>query len=332
MAAKPIGTTATAPSANGSAGLPDHGTKGSVVTHFGGSQMPAPIGFIGLGMMGLPMARNLLRHDHALIACDPSAAARAALAEGTAAGAVAFVETPAAVADVAEVIVLMLPDSPVVAQVMEGANGLLSGIRPGQIIIDMSSSLPAETRRFAALTAPRGVPFIDAPVSGGVVKARAGTLAIMVGGSDAAYAKAEPVLRGMGETLIRTGPAGSAHAMKALNNFVYAAGQLAVAEALRLAEGLDLDLNILADVLNASSGRNITTETKMRAMLAGDYQLGFSLGLMRKDLETAGAIAEETGFDAQSLAVCRARWTAAMAALGARVDTTEIHRFIGRTP
>lgn len=290
----------------------------------------APVGFIGLGMMGLPMARSLLRRGRSLIACDTSAAARAALAEGSASGAVCFAETPASVADVAQAIVLMLPDSHIVAQVMEGSDGLLSGLRAGQIVIDMGSSVPAETKRLAALAAARGAALIDAPVSGSVVKAKAGTLAIIVGGDDAAWTRAEPVLRDMGETLIRTGATGSAHAMKALNNYVYAAGLLATAEALRMAEMLDLDLAVFADVLNASSGRNVATETKVRQeILPGRYQGGFRLGLMRKDLETAGAIAAEAGFDAKSLALCRALWSDAVAVLGPQADNTEIHRFLG---
>ncbi|MCB4821490.1 NAD(P)-dependent oxidoreductase [Roseicella aerolata] len=290
----------------------------------------APVGFIGLGMMGLPMARSLLRRGRSLVACDMSEAARAALAEDAAPGAVRFADTPAGVADAAEVIVLMLPDSRIVAQVMEGEGGLLPALRRGQLVIDMGSSVPAETRRLAALAAARGAMLVDAPVSGSVVKAKAGTLAIMAGGDDAAWAKAEPVLRDMGETLIRTGAVGSAHAMKALNNYVYAAGLLATAEALRMAEALELDLSIFADVLNASSGRNIATETKVKQeILPGRYQGGFQLGLMRKDLETAGAIATEAGFDAQSLALCRALWTDAVAALGPKADNTEIHRFLG---
>ena len=289
-----------------------------------------PVGFIGLGMMGLPMARSLLRQGHRLLACDTSAEARAALAEGAAPGALRFADAPAGVADAARVIVLMLPDSRAVAAVMEGEAGLLGALRSGQLVIDMGSSLPAETRRLAALAAARGAALIDAPVSGSVAKARTGTLAIMAGGDDAAWAKAEPVLRGMGESLIRTGATGSAHAMKALNNYVYAAGLLATAEALRMAEGLGLDLGIFADVLNASSGRNVATETKVKQeILPGRYAGGFQLGLMRKDLETAGAIAEETGFDARALALCRARWAEAMAALGPRADNTEIHRFLG---
>lgn len=290
-----------------------------------------PLGFIGLGMMGLPMARCLLRHGRALLACDPSEAARAALAEGAEAGAVRFAATPAEVAGEAETVMLVLPDSKVVAHVVEGPGGLLAALRPGHLVLDMGSSLPAETRRLAAAAAGRGAAFLDAPVSGGVAKARDGTLAIMLGGEDAACARAEPILRDMGAPPIRTGPVGSAHAMKALNNYVYAAGLLAAAEAVRMADALGLDTGVFADVLNASSGRNVATETKLKSdVLSGRYAAGFQLGLMRKDLETAGAIAAETGFDAPGLSLCRALWAEAVASLGPRVDNLEIHKFLGQ--
>ena len=289
-----------------------------------------PVGFIGLGMMGLPMARSLIARGFHVLACDTSDAARAALAEGTPAGAAAFAADPAAVAAGADVVVLMLPNSRIVAQVMEGEGGLVAALRPGTLVIDMGSSEPGETRRLAGLVEARGAALVDAPVSGSVAKAKTGTLAIMVGGDDAAFARAEPVLRGMGEAIIRTGAVGSAHAMKALNNFVYAAGLLATAEALRMGEALGLDLGILTDVMNASSGRNIATETKSRQeIISGRYAGGFQLGLMRKDLDTAGSIAEQTGFPASMLALCRERWAEAVAALGPKVDNTEIHRFIG---
>ena len=290
----------------------------------------APIGFIGLGMMGLPMARCLLAKGFLIVACDTSAEARAALAEGAPPQAVQFAEDPAAVAAGSTLIFTMLPTSAVVHAVMEGPRGLLSALRSGSVVVDMGSSLPGETRRLAPLVAARGASFVDAPVSGGVAKARNGTLAIMVGGDDASFAIAEPALRAMGEAIIRTGTVGSAHAMKALNNFVYAAGLLAASEALRMGEKLGLDLPVLADVLNASSGRNFSTETKVKQdILSGKYTRGFQLGLMRKDLEIAGSIAEETGFDAQALAVCRTQWTRAVEALGPTVDNSEIHRFLG---
>jgi 3-hydroxyisobutyrate dehydrogenase len=215
-----------------------------------------------------------------------------------------------------------------VAEVMRG---LLPALRPGAVVVDMGSSVPAQTRRLAAEAAARGAAMIDAPVSGSVVKARAGTLAIMVGGADAAFARAEPVLRDMGEAILRTGPVGSAHAMKALNNYVYAAGLLATAEAVDIGARLGLDLGVLAEVLNASSGRNVATETKLRQeILSGRYAGGFQLGLMRKDLDTAGAVAAEAGVEARALALCRAVWAEAVAALGPGVDNTEVHRFLAK--
>ncbi len=289
----------------------------------------ARIGFIGLGMMGLPMARNLLRRGNSLLACDSSAAARDALLEGAPAGAVAFAATPAELAAGVELVVLMLPDSKIVSAVMEGEGGLLGALRPGHLVIDMGSSLPGETRRLAPLVAAKGANLADAPVSGGVAKARTGTLAIMFGGDDAAWARAEPVLGCVGEALIRCGSIGAGHAMKALNNFVYGAGLLAAAEAFRMGEKLGLDLNILAEVMNASSGRNVATESKAQAMIQGTYPVGFQIGLMRKDLATAAAIAAETGEPARALTTALELYNQAVDALGPRVDTTEIHRYLG---
>lgn len=289
------------------------------------------VGFVGLGMMGLPMARSLVTRGFRVLGCDTSEAARQALAAGAPDGAVAFAPTPAAVAAAVDVVVLMLPNSRIVSQVTEGEDGLLAALRPGMLVIDMGSSEPGETRRLAEVATARGAAMVDAPVSGSVAKAKTGTLAIMVGGDDATFAKAEPVLKGMGEAIIRTGGVGSAHAMKALNNFVFAAGLLATAEALRMGDALGLDLGILTDVMNASSGRNIATETKSRQeIINGRYAGGFQLGLMRKDLETAGSIAESTGVAAPSLALCRALWTEAVGMLGPGVDNTEIHRFLGK--
>lgn len=279
------------------------------------------VGFIGLGMMGKPMAMNLVSKGVALTTLDA--------ADVTIEGATAVADA-ASIAKAAKLVILMLPDSKVVAAVMEG---LLPALQPGSLVVDMGSSEPGESRRWAAALKAKGCRMLDAPVSGGVTKARAGTLAIMVGGEDADYARAEPVLKAVGENLIRTGGIGSAHAMKALNNYVYAAGLLAVAEASQMAEAQGLDLGILAAVLNASSGRNIASETKLaQEMTSGRYAGGFQLGLMRKDLETAGSISEATGVPAEMLQLCRGLWTEAMAEYGPKRDNTEIHRFIKSRP
>ncbi|OJY67314.1 MAG: oxidoreductase [Rhodospirillales bacterium 70-18] len=284
------------------------------------------LGFIGLGMMGMPMALAAARAGVEVMAHDatPGRAAEFVALAGEARGDVAG--SAAEVGGACRVVVLMLPTSAHVASVVEELAGAM---QPGGLVIDMGSSVPGETRRLAGALAARGVGLIDAPVSGSVAKAKIGTLAIMVGGGDGEFALAEPFLKTMGSTLIRTGAVGSAHAMKALNNFVYAAGLLAASEAMRLGARQGLDLGVLTDVLNASSGRNVATETKLRqCILPGSYDGGFQLGLMAKDLETAGAIAAEGGYPAESLALCRQVWQRALASLGGRADNTEIHRFL----
>jgi 3-hydroxyisobutyrate dehydrogenase len=279
------------------------------------------VGFIGLGMMGKPMAMNLVSKGVSVTSLDAAGV--------TIEGATAVTDA-AALAKAGKLIILMLPDSKIVASVMET---LLPALQPGSLVIDMGSCEPGETRRWAAALKARGCGMLDAPVSGGVTKARAGTLAIMVGGDDADYARAEPVLKAVGEALIRTGEIGSAHAMKALNNYVYAAGLLAVSEAAQMAEAQGLDAGIFAAVLNASSGRNIASETKLaQEITSGRYAGGFQLGLMRKDLETAGSISEQTGVAADMLQLCRGLWAEAMAEYGPKVDNTEIHRFIKNRP
>jgi 3-hydroxyisobutyrate dehydrogenase len=289
-----------------------------------------PLGFIGLGAMGLPMAACAARH-HALLACDSDPVRLALLVEEI--GQPSTLHTTPVAAEVGQrcdVVVLMLPSSREVAAVVAELAPVLS---PGALVIDMGSSTPGETRRLAAALAMRDIHMIDAPVSGGVPKAKTGTLSILVGGTDAAAATALPYLQAMGETIIRTGAVGSGHAMKALNNFVYAAGLLAAVEALRLGEAEGLDLDLLADVLNASSGRNVATETKLKQfILRGDYAGGFRLGLMTKDLENGVSMARESGIEAASLATCLDAWRRALDALGPDADNTEIHRTIGTRP
>lgn len=278
------------------------------------------VGFVGLGMMGRPMAMNLVAKGCPLTSLD----AAGVTLEGAEA-----VSDAAMLAKESRLIILMLPDSRAVDAVM---SSLLPALSAGSLVIDMGSSEPGETRRWAEALAGRGCAMMDTPVSGSVPKARVGNLAIMVGGADADFTRAEPVLRMMGEAIIRTGEVGSAHAMKALNNYVYAAGLLAVSEAAQVAEAQGLDLGIFAQVLNASSGRNIASETKLaQEITPRRYAGGFQLGLMRKDLETAGGIAASTGVDAPLLALLRARWSAALGELGPRADNTEIHRFITGT-
>lgn len=298
-----------------------------------------PVGFVGLGAMGLPMAACLVRSGRIVLGCDADPTRLSMLVD--ACGDTERVHTTPVVSEVADrcdTVILMLPTSAHVAAVVQGTRegdvlggGLVEGLRPGALIIDMGSSIPGETRRLAENLAERGLRLIDAPVSGGIPKAQDGTLAILVGGAEADVTEATPLLRAMGETLIRTGPVGSGHAMKALNNYVYAAGLLAAVEAAQVAEAAGLDRGILTDVLNASSGRNVATETKLRQFIIPEtYQGGFRLSLMAKDLETAGALAQETGVATRGLDLCREIWREALAVLGPEADNTEIYRRVGK--
>lgn len=291
-----------------------------------------PLGFIGIGMMGLPMAAAVARAGHSILACDSDPARLVLLADEC--GPESRVHTTLLVAEVGarcRTVVLMLPTSAHVGDVVLGTNGLAETLSPGSLIVDMGSSIPSETRQLAATLATRGLRLMDAPVSGGVAKARRGRLAILVGGAEADVEQVRPYLQAMGETLLRTGAVGSAHAMKALNNFVYAAGLLATVEATRMAEAARLDLDMFAAVLNASSGRNVATETNLaQFILPGTYAGGFRLGLMAKDLETAATLAEETEIEAIALEACRTAWRRALEQLGPDADNTEIHRTVAK--
>jgi 3-hydroxyisobutyrate dehydrogenase len=291
-----------------------------------------PIGFIGLGSMGLPMAAGLVRGGHAVLACDVDPGRLALLIENVGPGAPLHTTPIAAeVGARCDIVVLMLPTSAEVCQVVR--DELMDALPDGALIIDMGSSIPEQTRMLAMELAEVGRRLVDAPVSGGVPKARDGTLSILVGGEPDDVVLALPILRVMGERLFRTGPVGSAHAMKALNNFVYAAGLLAACEALRLAEAAGLDQEILVDVMNASSGRNFATETKLKQLiLSGTYDGGFSLALMAKDLEIAGSLAREAGSTPDCLTACRAAWQRALAEIGGDADNSAIHRTIGQSP
>lgn len=295
--------------------------------------MSLKLGFIGLGMMGLPMLENLagvdgfhiLAHDR-----DPGRLDR--LKAHPAWGRTLL---PAAtLADLADcaVVITMLPNSAITNAVIEGGAdgpGLAALLPRGVTLIDMGSSNPADTLRLAPRLHEAGITLIDAPVSGAVAKAANGTLAIMAGGAAEDVERVRPILSRMGATLIHTGAVGSAHAMKALNNYVYAAGLLAASEALLIAQGMDLDLNVFTQVLNASSGRNVATETKLAQFIVpGTFNGGFALGLMAKDLRTANSLQQLAKVPAPQLSLCTDLWQRALQSLPATADNTEIYRYL----
>jgi 3-hydroxyisobutyrate dehydrogenase len=286
------------------------------------------IGFVGLGNMGAPMAENLLKAGFELAVADADPGRLADFANRAA--------LPASLADfgrASDLVVTMLPDGKIVRKVLCGSpgsnDGILAGLAAGSLVIDMSSSAPVGTCELGAALAARGVALVDAPVSGGVKRAADGTLAIMVGGEAADIERCRPLLAAMGRDIFPTGKLGSGHAMKALNNYVSAAGLAAAAEAVLVGQRFGLDPAVMTDILNASTGRNNATENKLKQfILSRRYGAGFSLGLMAKDLRTALETAEATATPAPLAAACIALWNAAEARLGGAADHTEIARYL----
>jgi 3-hydroxyisobutyrate dehydrogenase len=228
----------------------------------------------------------------------------------------------------ADALVTMLPDGEAVREAVLEA---LPALSPGAIVIDMSSSDPLSTRALEAALKSRNIDLVDAPVSGAVVKAKDGTLAIMVGGSREAFEKVLPVLRAMGKELFHVGPLGAGHAVKALNNYLGAAGTLAGFEALLIARAFGLDPKPMLDAINASTGRNSTTERKIpQQVLTGAFASGFKLALMAKDVGIAAGLARDLGIETPYLRTTLQLWRAAQKALAAGADHTEIYSFLER--
>ena len=248
------------------------------------------IGFIGLGNMGGPMARNLLKAGHAVVGFD---IVPAALEAHRAAGGAVAASAGEAVRD-ADVLVTMLPSGRHVRDLFMGADGLLSVVRLETLLID-SSTIDVETARTVAAAAQAaGIDMLDAPVSGGVGGAEAGTLTFMVGGSAPGFARAEPVLQVMGKTVVHAGPAGSGQAAKICNNMVLGISMIGVCEAFGLAEKLGLDTQKLFDISSKSSGQcwSLTSYCPVPGPVPAspanrDYKPGFSAALMLKDLKLA---------------------------------------------
>ena len=286
-----------------------------------------PIAFIGLGMMGLPMAMRLLEAGYEVRGNDLSAAARTAFAER---GGTSF-DTAREAAEGAAIAITMLPDGKIVREALLGAGSAAEALRPEALVIDMSSSAPLGTRSLAQELSARGIQLIDAPVSGGVKRAADGTLAIMAGGEPDLFERARPVLEAMGRNIFATGPIGSGHAVKALNNYVSAAGLAAACEAAIIAEKFGIDQALLVDVLNVSTGRNNSTENKMKPMvLSGRFDSGFAMALMAKDVRTATDLASALGVEAKGARAAAELWANAVTVLGKDADHSEIYRFLAR--
>jgi 3-hydroxyisobutyrate dehydrogenase len=254
------------------------------------------IAFIGLGNMGSPMARNLLKAGHGLTVFDLN---KAALAELVGAGAVAAASPAAAVAG-AETVITMLPMAAHVNTVLFAEDGVFAGLGAGVPIIDSSTIDPQSAQAFAKATAERGSAFVDAPVSGGTAGAAAGTLTFMVGATPEVCEQVRPVLEAMGKNIIHCGASGTGQIAKICNNLLLGIAMAGVAEAMSLGEKLGIDVKTLASIINTSTGRcwSADTNNPMPGVLPGapssrGYTGGFGTDLMLKDMTLATQAAHQ---------------------------------------
>ena len=249
------------------------------------------VGFVGLGIMGCPMARNLLKQGHALTVWSRRAASMQPLLDAGARGA----SSPAEVASAADVVISMVPDAPDVREVMLGAQGIARGARPGLVAVDMSTILPAAAREIAADLQALGIAFLDAPVSGGEGGAIAGTLTIMVGGTAAAMARVRPLFECMGKTIVHIGDSGAGQVAKATNQIITGVGVLTVAEALNFARRNGVDPAKVREALMGGAANSRILENHGQRMLDRNFNPGFKSWMHQKDMNIVLQTAHRLG-------------------------------------
>jgi 3-hydroxyisobutyrate dehydrogenase-like beta-hydroxyacid dehydrogenase len=284
------------------------------------------IGFIGLGVMGAPMATHLAQAGHRLHLLDANAdvAARLAAALGGQA-----LRTPAEVAAASEIVVTMLPDGEVVRQVALGEQGLMLGLRPGALLLDTSSAEPWLTQQTAAGLAACGATMVDAPVSGAAWGAQAAELVFMVGGSEPDVARVRPLLDVMGRSVHHLGGLGSGHAMKCINNCITSMTFLATAEGLVAGKRYGLDPAVMVDVLNQSTGGSWVAQTHFHQRIFNRaFDDPFKLALMLKDIGIAVQLAQQTGTPMPMAGLGQQLWRMADHEAGAGASVSELVRWV----
>jgi 2-hydroxy-3-oxopropionate reductase len=249
------------------------------------------IGFIGLGIMGKPMAKNLLKAGHTLVVYDVVEAPVKELVE---AGATAG-SSPRDVASRNDLIITMLPNSPHVKKAVLGEGGVIEGVRPGSVLVDMSSIAPLASREVAAELAKKGVEMLDAPVSGGEPKAIDGTLAIMVGGKEAVFESVKDVLLKMGASAVLCGDIGAGNVTKLTNQIIVALNIAAMSEAFVLATKAGVDPERVFNAIKGGLAGSTVLNAKAPMVLEGNYKPGFRIELHIKDLQNALDTAHENG-------------------------------------
>jgi 2-hydroxy-3-oxopropionate reductase len=249
------------------------------------------IGFIGLGIMGKPMAKNLLKAGHKLVVYDIlDTPVRELVEAGATAG-----SSPMNVASRSELIITMLPNSPHVKEAVLGKNGVIEGAKPGSVLVDMSSIAPLASREVAAELAGKGIEMLDAPVSGGEPKAIDGTLAMMVGGKEAVFEKVKDVLLKMGASAVLCGDIGAGNVTKLANQIIVALNIAAMSEAFVLAVKAGVDPERVFDAVKGGLAGSTVLNAKAPMVLQGNYKPGFRIELHIKDLQNALDTAHEIG-------------------------------------
>ena len=249
------------------------------------------IGFIGLGIMGKPMAKNLLKAGYALTVCDVNPAPVQELVQLGAAQAA----SPKEVAAQCTPIILMLPNSPEVKQVVAGKNGIVEGVAPGAIVIDMSSISPVVSQEVGGILAAKGVKFLDAPVSGGEPKAIDGSLAIMVGGEEGVFDECKGLLSTMGKAVVRVGGIGSGNVTKLANQIIVALNIAAMSEALVLGTKAGVDPELIYNAIRGGLAGSTVLDAKALRVMDDNFEPGFKIDLHVKDLANALDAARQYG-------------------------------------
>lgn len=283
------------------------------------------VGVIGLGNMGRGMARSAARGGYRVLGFDAAPGAAAALeADGVEAR-----DSIAAIAGEADVLILSLPTSAIVEEVVLGKGGVASSGKAGLIVVDTTTADPDSTRKVAAALAECRIGFVDAPVSGGPKGAATATMTMVLGGSDADVAAVEPILAVISAKRVHVGPVGAGHVTKIINNMLTGVHLLAASEAVRAAQGAGVDPEKLVEALNGGSGRNSATLTNYPTWIFnGKFDSGFTMKLMRKDVRLAMALLDNVHEDAPIAKEAGRLWAASEASIGDAEDFNRIVQFI----
>ena len=288
--------------------------------------MAMSVGFIGVGNMGNPMAGNVLKGGFPMTVFDKNPKAMANLVEAGARGAASVRE----VAERSEVVMTCLPASPDVEALYLEPGGLIDLAKPGTVLIDLSSVLPSTPRKLEPRAKAKGLHFLESPVSGGVSGARAATLAVMVGGDPAVLERVRPVLRSIGPNIFNVGPVGAGNTAKAINNMMACVNSLAMMEGVVLGVKAGLDPMTIYEVVKASSGGSKAIERIPTALIPRNFEPGFKVALMNKDLDTFNTIAKELHVPVSFANVAQRYQQAALAAGLGEQDTSVIMTVIER--